>query len=178
MKRTVTLGVLTLALFLVAGALIAAPAHSARSQQTSPAGQHGAPPPTLIFNRKLVSTTQSWSCCGTTTLGSGFVAIDSPLNFRCPTGGCTVSAQQNVQIETSTDSNAWAICTYVDGSEMTQPECPYLGYIPNDGFFHAGNFTQNQSGLAAGAHTLQTYVYSDNGATLGIYNITYQLYTP
>lgn len=183
MSSRLKLGALLSTILVIAGALAvlsAAPTRSTenRSLRGSPiSGLTKTQPQTLIFNRTLRSTTQSYSN-NEGSVAAGFVDIDSPITFKCPTGGCTVSAEQNVQVSGSISDNRWAICTTVDGTYMSQPECPYLGYVPSDGSFAAGSFVQNMSGVTPGNHTLQTQLYTDDGGTLSIYNIVYRLYTP
>ena len=58
---------------------------------------------------------------------------------------------------------------------MAQPNCPFLGVIPSDGTYVAGSFAQNTS-VSPGTHTVQTFVYTDNGANRSIYEIQYQVY--
>jgi hypothetical protein len=183
MSKKLKLGAFLSTILVIAGAfavLAAAPSRSVqgRSLEGSPtSGFTKTMPQTLIFNRKLQSTTQSYSN-NATSVGAGFVVIDSPLTFKCPAGGCTVSAEQNVQVAGSVADNRWAICTTLDGTYMSQPNCPYLGYVTSDGSYEAGSFVQNASGVTAGTHTLQTQLYTDDGGTLSIYNIVYRLYTP
>ena len=178
-KRVMVGSSLLTAILLVVGASIALSAASpSRSLQSSPVrGVSNKQAPDLIFNRKLISTTQSYSN-NEATGNVGFTPLDGVLNFNCPAATCSVSAEENVQVSGTTTSNRWAICMTVDGSFVGQPDCPYLGYVSSDGSFVAGSFTQNMSGVTRGAHTLQTQVYMDNGGTLSIYNITYRLYTP
>jgi hypothetical protein len=176
-KKSVMVGSITI--LVIVGVSIALSA-------SSPATLRGASPvhgvstpqaPILIFNRKLVSTTQSYSN-GVGAVGAGFQAMDSLLNFTCPAATCTISAEQNAQVDGLTTGNEWAICTQVDGNYMAQPNCPFLGYVSSDGSFVTGGFVQNMNGVAKGNHTIQTFIYTVNGANLGIYNITYRLYTP
>ena len=180
MKKSLKFAVLVVSVCLIGGALITASAQATKSQSASPVNVGSQKhPQTVIFNRKLASTSQSWDCCSIVSIGSGFVALDNPLDFTCPSGGtCTVSAEENVQVRGTTSGNKWAICAAVDGSFMAEPDCPYLGIIPSDNSFLAGSFVQNTSNVAPGHHTLQTFVYTDNGGDRGVYNITYRLYRP
>jgi hypothetical protein len=77
---------------------------------------------------------------------------------------------------TSTSGNAWAICALIDGNYMSEPNCPYLGYIPNDGFFFANSFMQTASKLSPGSHTLKTQIYTSNGGTIENYALIYHVY--
>jgi hypothetical protein len=180
MKKSVLAGCSLLTILVIVAASLALSAASPdRLLRNSPVRATSQPQaPTLIFNRKLVSSTQSYSALGVGTVSAGFVAMDSLVTFKCPSPSCTASAEQSVQIGGSVSGNRFAICTYVDGAEMTQPYCPYLGYVSSDGSFVSGSFTQSASGITPGNHTLQTFLYTDDGGDLGIFNITYRLYTP
>jgi hypothetical protein len=115
----------------------------------------------------------------TTPVGAGFQAIDSPVSLKCQSGkGCHFEAVQNVQVISSTANNRFALCTVVDGSFMSEPNCPYLDVLQNDGFFHSGSFVQSQSGIVKGFHTLQTFIYSDNGISIANWEIDYRAYSP
>lgn len=179
MNKSVKIVVVLLMLFLVAGAFVALSAAPTRSVQGSPvSGVSKNLPPSLIFNRKLISTSQSYDSA-ITAVGSSFQPIDAVLGFTCPgPGTCTASAEQNVQVTGSTSGNRWAICTAVDGVFMSEPLCPYQGIVPSDGTFVAGSFVQNQDLVTPGHHTLQTFLYTDLGGSLSIYNMTYRLYKP
>lgn len=179
MKKHLKSGIVLTAVLVVGGAFATLSAREPVKGSSSPVSgvPSNAPPPSLIFNRKLASTTQSYGDPGT-VVGSSFVAIDSPLKFTCPNGGCTVSAEENVQVSGTVAGNRWAICATVDGNFMAQPNCPFQGYVTSDGSYVSGSFVQNMSAVTAGPHTLQTFLYTDDGATLANYNITYRLYTP
>jgi hypothetical protein len=181
MKKSIKLGVVLIALTLFVGAFMALSATSTRSLQGSPTSglTKGLPPDSgLIFNRKLASTSHAWGN-DLVPVAAGFVAIDAPLNFTCPPGTCTASAEENVQIQGSTSGNRWAICFTVDGNFSAQPSCPFQGLVSSDGATYiTGSFAQNTSGITAGHHSLQTFVYTDLGANLSIYDLTYRLYRP
>ena len=65
------------------------------------------------------------------------------------------------------------VCTS-DGSNG----CHYAVEIPSDGRFVEANELNSLSGVALGFHTVQTFVWSDNGAGGGFYNIRYAVYRP
>lgn len=134
-----------------------------------------AAPNTVTGPKKLLQTKFSYGNVNT-TVGAGFQAIDAPFIFTCPgTSTCAYEVQQHVQVAGSTDGNLWAICTKIDGVDLSQPSCPFLGDIPN-GTFGSGSFSQGASGIAHGQHTLQTFLYSSNGASIYNYRFTYSLY--
>jgi len=181
MNKSFKFAVCLLTIVLAAGAITCMAAENPKTAQAGPAVGNAPQnaPLGLIFNRKLVSTSQSWDCCSAVAIDPGFVALDNPVNFTCPKGGtCTVSAEQNVQVSGSTSANRFAICTEVDGNIIQEPSCPYLGTVPSDGSYIAGSFVQNMSAVPSGNHTLQTFVYTDNGGDRAIFNITYRLYRP
>lgn len=181
MNKYMKFAVCLLTVVMAAGAFTCMAAENPKTAKAGPAvgNEPQGLAPTVIFNRKLVSTSQSWDCCSTVAVGPGFVALDNPISFTCPSGGtCTVSAEQNVQVSGSTSANRYAVCTEVDGNIIQEPSCPYLGTVPSDGSFIAGSFVQNMSQVSSGNHTLQTFVYTDNGGNRAIFNITYRLYRP
>lgn len=176
--KTTKLGVALLTLIICASAFAAPAPNSNKSSDAS--SKKPSHKPTLVFNRKLVST--SWHFDEPdTSIPGGLVAspIDSSLTFQCPHGGCTLTAELTVQVGGgSTDSNQWALCTTIDGTIMPPGACPFVGQILSDGSFTAGAFNFTQSGVTAGSHTIQSFVYSFDGGILANYDITYRLYTP
>jgi hypothetical protein len=176
MRTQVKLGIAASALTIFALGLVAGTVHSNKSLTT--AADEKALPQTLIFNRKLTSTTV---VVGNDfkDIGSGKVAIDSPLAFTCPSGGCTVTAEVHVQLGLNTiSSNVAGLCSDLDGFDMPPQGCPSVVTIPTDDSFVAPAFDFAQSGVTAGNHTLQTFVFTDDGARRSRYVITYRLYTP
>jgi hypothetical protein len=114
-------------------------------------------------------------------LPSGFQPIDGPTSISCAVpgvlhgGSCTLEVDQNVQLIGSTANNAWAICTQVDGVFIGQPVCPFLGFVPVASYA-AGSFMQTATGISPGHHTVQTFLYTNAGATRSIYTIVYRLF--
>jgi hypothetical protein len=113
---------------------------------------------------------------GLVAKGAGFAALDAPTPVTCPgtAGTCLIAADQGVQV-TGAAAGRWAICSQVDGAFMN-PSCPFLGVVPATGFV-AGAFSQNAT-VGVGAHSVQTFVYTDGAASMSIYNINYRVYKP
>jgi hypothetical protein len=176
MKMGAKLGVILVTLTVCAGAFAAPQPDPVRSADAIP--NKAKPPSTdLIFNRKLASTSISLSS-DVLPISSGLVAIDSPLTFNCPKGGCTLTADVHVQMGENTKAgNLLGVCAELDGSIMP-PGCPNIATIPTDETFVGGSFAFAQSGVTAGTHTIQGFVDTTDGATRAYYNITYRLYTP
>lgn len=114
-----------------------------------------------------------------------WTAVDSPHTIQCPgtTGSCTITADISVQEGGgSVASNTGAVALEVDGSLVCNSDpsngCHYALRIPPDGRFGEANELNSLSGVAAGAHTVQTFVYADDGASGGFYNIRYAVYRP
>jgi hypothetical protein len=123
---------------------------------------------------------KSWSSYGNdvVTVESGFQPIDGVQSFTCPgTTTCSFTAEQNVQVTGTAANNRWAICTQIDGNFMDKPVCPILGVVPTT-ILEAGSFAQSQTGLTPGAHTVQTFLWTDFGATRIFYEIIYRYYRP
>lgn len=114
---------------------------------------------------------------GLVAKGAGFAALDAPTPVTCPGlgGTCLIAADQNVQV-VGAAGGRWAICSQVDGAFMNPP-CPFLGVVPATGAFVAGAFSQNAT-VGVGAHSVQTFVYTDGAASMSIYNINYRVYKP
>ena len=70
------------------------------------------------------------------------------------------------------------ICTQVDGAFMAEPLCPFLGVVPSDGSFLAGSFAQSKTGVSVGNHTVQSFLFTNNGGSRNIYEIVYRVYVP
>lgn len=177
MKNSIKFAVFATMLALCSIAFAAPPADSSHSPKAA-SKQADNSPQNLIFNRKLASTTISLGD-DVVDVGAGPVAIDSPLTFTCPKGGCTVTADIHVQMGFNTKTgNALALCAELDGNFMEPDGCPNVLTLPTDNSFVGGSWAFAQSGVAAGTHTLQGFVYTTSGATRAGYHITYQLFTP
>jgi len=177
MRTRGNLAVMVATLVLCAIATAAPPTDSTNSPTAMPK-KAKASPQDLIFNRKLSSTSISLSE-DVVDVGSGKVAIDSPLTFVCPKGGCTITAEMHVQMGFNTKTgNLFALCAELDGSDMPPVGCPVVISLPTDDSFVAQSFAFAQSGVTAGTHTVQGFLSTTFGATRANYIITYRLYTP
>ncbi|HTZ97428.1 MAG TPA: hypothetical protein VMB18_13585 [Terriglobales bacterium] len=171
-----------LAAICLAGTFLTLSAAPQNSPRATPFGKQSSQPPAsqFIYNRQLLSTTQSYGDSSGYNSGGKLVPVDSPLKFTCPSGStCTVSAEQHLQVGgNAVTGNTFAICTEVDGTQMSQPPCPTLGEIPTDGSYVAGSFTQNMDNVQPGTHTLQTFFFTPSPAFAVYYDFTYRLYKP
>jgi hypothetical protein len=106
----------------------------------------------------------------------GSTPLDTPNKVTCPAGQtCTITATISVQVGgNSTDENRYGVNSKIDGD--TAGESPILGEIPTDGSYAGDTWTSEQTGVAAGKHTVESYLYTDYGATLGLWSVTYSLY--
>lgn len=160
------------------GVFLALPAKSARPLRANAVpGIRPAQPLTLLFNRSLKSTTQEiGTCCA--TVGSGFSNIDSALTFTCPgPGTCTVTDEMVVQAGNNTiGGNRWALVGLLDGNYIDGG--PFVGELLTDSNYSVATWTSAAGSVAPGKHTLQSQIYTDDGATLANWGITYRLYKP
>jgi hypothetical protein len=163
------------------GAGLAVSANLRTNSPTIGAANNEAVPAAVTTQRKLKRNFISQDS-GSLTVAAGFQPIDALTTVNCPststTSACTIEAEQHVQVNGSTAGNNWAICTQVDGQYMAAPACPFLGAIPSDGSYTTGTFAQSKTGVSVGNHTVRTFLYTTNGATRDIYEITYRLYVP
>jgi len=180
MSKSVKLGLVLVAVCVIAGAFVALSAASPKAVQATPViGAKTVPLTDVLANRKLLASTISYGSPWV-NLPAGQTPIDSPLTFKCPTGHtCTVSVEQFANFGNNfTPNSRFGFCSTLDGFGMSQPVCSYQGELLSDGNFIGGSMTQNASGIQPGLHTVQTSVQLDAAAQLGIYSITYRLYTP
>lgn len=110
---------IALAMLIICGSAFAVDSSTTPNKNHS---QKSAPPPTTIFNRKLQSTTIVQGDANLSVSAETFTNIDSPLNFTCPTGGCTVSVEVIAQVgATTAANNLYAVCGLLDGNYMPPP---------------------------------------------------------
>jgi len=106
--------------------------------------------------------------------------VGNPVTVSCPaTGTRTIQADMWVQnFGGTTTGNNFELCLYVDGAPANGG-CPgYVGQTPSDGSALMGTSSQSLSGVAAGSHTVQTYVWSRYGCTAQYGHFTYNVYKP
>jgi hypothetical protein len=125
-----------------------------------------------------------------TYISEGYVASapphDAPLDavhtISCPgtSGTCTFQLDAWVDARTPvTDTNPIAICFYVDGSNInSHGNCYYSGNLPLDGSFLEASTSLSKDGIPVGDHTVQTRIYTADGAEVFYYNANYKVYKP
>jgi hypothetical protein len=108
-------------------------------------------------------TVLQWQAC-CVNLAAGFNLAFQTVE-TCPANGCEFDFQDMIQVgNSSTSTNRWAICGAVDGV-FINPPCPFQGIVLGSGLFNVGNSLQSFH-AAAGAHTLQLFVFVDAAALL------------
>ncbi len=114
--------------------------------------------------------------------GSLTTAID-PLNkIKCPAPAgktCTIEDTVSLQEGEGPDDadNLMAAPWQVDGTFVGEGG-PFFTSAPADGAFAGGTWTDIDEGVTPGNHKVQTFAYSIDGATLGYWTITYNVYEP
>jgi hypothetical protein len=158
-------------LLMLVTATLGVRAQDARSPLPNVAHSRTVPP---AHFRTLYSSAFE-SSNATNSVGGGFVALDGVVNINCKFAACTFEIDEHVQMGGSGAGNRWAICAQVDGSYLSTPSCPFLGYLNSDGSYLGGSFAQYAS-VTHGPHTAQVFTYTDAAATQSIYEITYRVY--
>ncbi len=107
-----------------------------------------------------------------TTIESGFAlqplsantdtALDPVNKLTCPTSEtCTIT--DTISVELNSDSgdygNYFSAPWQIDG-HYTGQEGPFMGSVPQDGTYIGGTWTDTESDIGAGKHTVQSFVYS------------------
>jgi len=135
----------------------------------------------VLVQSNLVRGTKS----GSFSPAGIFTAVDSPLRVPCPgtSGTCTIAAQMWVQTGlSSTFPNNYAVCLFVDGINVDSSNgangCHFTEDTPSTGSFIEGSELNQKSGVSRGLHTVQTFLFSNNGTPVFNFNILYQVYKP
>jgi hypothetical protein len=104
-------------------------------------------------------------------------ALDSVNKLTCPAGQtCTITDTISVNVGgNSTAGNEIATAWELDGT-VTGFGAPFLTELPTDANYVGGTWTSEESGVAAGKHKVQSFVYALDGGGLGIWTVTYNLY--
>jgi hypothetical protein len=110
------------------------------------------------------------------SLAVGTFVLINGTTLTCPgtSGTCTYSGSNWLQIDANATSN-WALATAVDGNLIGVG--PFLGPVGTD--FSANSWTDAQSGISFGSHTIQTFAFMrDNTATARNYTFEYKVFKP
>ncbi|MBV8976349.1 MAG: hypothetical protein JOZ13_03130 [Alphaproteobacteria bacterium] len=101
-------------------------------------------------------------------------ALDGPTTVKCAkANGCTIFIASTVSIFQTTNQVHWSVCATVDG-QNANPSCPVQD--SNVGNL-VGSWRQNFT-VAAGTHTVQTFITQTGTATLGSWEVDYTVATP
>jgi hypothetical protein len=112
-------------------------------------------------------------------VGGGMtVQIGTPLAVTCPgKSACTILADLFVQTGAgTTPKNLYSACMYVDGVRALN--CQDVGTTPEDGTYLVGEVSNMQVGVAPGNHVVQTYFWTQNGASVYNHTSIYRVYKP
>jgi hypothetical protein len=124
------------------------------------AGNNGSPSKTMqppSFELKLKTEAFVQGNGESTSLTQyNYTPIDSGTVLKC-TKVCTISATASAQMQTG--GADWVICIEVDGSCV---EDQYQGVQSGPSSFVVGNIETSDPSLAAGNHTVQTFLYTES----------------
>ena len=159
-------------------------AHKALISHKAPISEITGDTPVAPINEVLVQTYFVHGTQGGTSFGSlEYTAVDSPLTVQCLSTTCTIVADMWVQTGgTNTPSNNYAVCLYVDDVPVSTSDgsngCHYTEDTPSDYTFIEAGEENLLSGVGAGSHTVQTFLWPTNGTPVFNYNISYRVYEP
>jgi hypothetical protein len=102
-----------------------------------------------------------------------FTPIDPALSVSCP-GSSTCTIEADMWIQNVSDGGGNTVCLFVDGSESSG--CPYET-SGTSGIYDTISVSWPVT-VEHGTHTVQTYVYSNDGEFVGFYTTNYRVYTP
>jgi hypothetical protein len=155
-------------------------AQASRTASTSPVKVKGvAPAQVTVAAGKLLKSVIVANGFSGATVGAGFQAVDSShvINCAATKAPCTIEGVMMVQFDSGVSVGApgpWAICLNVDGNYNT---CPFMDAGASNSFYTAATATGYLTGLAAGNHTVRTFLYTSNGTAIYNFDIAYHEYT-
>ncbi len=104
--------------------------------------------------------------------------IGPVVDIVCPgTGTCTIEADHSIQSGPgNATGNSVTIGFMLDGNALNNSQV--VGVVPTNGTFLVLSTTELEFNVSKGDHTVQTFVYSDDGMPIYNYNTTYRVYKP
>lgn len=132
-------------------------------------------------NHWLVRTyiDQGYYASGRTIPANQNTVIGPVVPIVCPgtSGMCTIQADHFIQEGKGMSmGNQFVIGFYLDGMPVTDAQI--VGCTPSDGSYLVAATSERQSMVAPGMHTVQTFVWSMNGASVFNYNTNFRVYKP
>lgn len=177
MKKSVSLLAIAVVVCLVSSSF-------AQKRVTAPKTMpvSGGVGPALAVNHVLKHTYNTTGDSFAFATGFTWTAVDALQTINCPgtTGTCTVIAPHWIQLGgNATAGDHAATCIYVDGSSSYDTGCGFYSTILDaSGLYEQTSSTHTLAKVPFGNHTIQTYVWTDDGETIGFYDVTYSVYKP
>jgi hypothetical protein len=146
------------------------------AQASPPAPQ--APPG--VKKQTLVGTyVESGNSNNGTLPANASVPLDGVNNkLACPAGQtCTITSSITVQVvdHNSHANNLVALPWQIDGNSAGNGG-PFVGTTSTSGLLNGFTWTDQQSGVAAGKHTVQSFVLTQQGGSLFSWTVIYNVY--
>jgi hypothetical protein len=126
----------------------------------------------------LATYIESGNGDGETLTPEQSTALDGVNKVTCPSGDtCTITATISVQLvdHNKDASNLYCVPWELDGNQAGE-QAPFIGETSTDGLLTGDTWTDQQSGVAAGKHTVQSFVFTQKGASLASWTVTYNVY--
>lgn len=161
---------------------ISAAAAKAPAKASAVTSRSYARPLTHLTNEVLKATYVESGNPDTSLPASTEVAIDPVNTIKCPAaagGTCTITDTVSLQEYNGPayGDNYMAAPWQVNGTTVGLGG-PFFTVAPSDGGYAGGTWTDFDHGVTPGKHHVQTFAYSDDGANLGYWTITYSVYEP
>jgi hypothetical protein len=99
------------------------------------------------------------------------------LAMTCPSSGtCTYTADEWMQVASSTSTTNWAVASSLDGNYMTGGG-PFEGVIGTD--YAVGSWSERSASVNPGSHSIKTYAFMrDEAGSVANYNFNYRIFKP
>jgi hypothetical protein len=163
-----------LSVLMVSTVAVTAQSRSLSGESPAPEGTRVAREAATVSKSLILQSTFIAQDIVPQAVANGYRTVHERV-INCPTtpaGKCSVEVLQTVQVIGSTPENRVALGLFRNNTFVRSP---YVGLVPED-FYVAYGFTQWVGGLAAGNHTLRSTIWTDDGATRGLYTIVYRIY--
>jgi len=108
-----------------------------------------------------------------------WTAVGPVVDIVCPgtSGTCTIEAIHSIQVAgPGTAGNTVQIDFMLDGKNQVLAQ--QVGEVPTDGSLRVFSAIEVESNISPGNHTVQTSVWSVDGADVYNYETSYQVYKP
>ena len=159
---------------------LSAPNPTTSAEPPAQASPSAPQAPVGVKKQTLVGTYVESGNADNETLGANAtVSLDSINNkLACPAGQtCTITSSISVQLVDHNEhaNNLIALPWHIVGN-IAGEGGPFVGTTSTSGLLGGATWTDQQTGVTAGKHTVQSFVLTQQGASLFSWTVIYNVY--